>query len=55
MEQDPSLSYVKFDEAMEQVYFTVRRKSGVERRYKLNIERGGPHVEHAEGPAETAF
>jgi len=55
MEQDPRLSYVTFDEAMEQIYFTVRRKSGVERRYKLTIEGGGTHVAQVEGPPETAF
>jgi hypothetical protein len=52
MEQDPSLWHVTLDEAMEQVYFTVRGTAGLERRYKLTIEHGEPCVEQVEGPAE---
>jgi hypothetical protein len=53
MEQDGAFTHVAYDEAMEQVLFTVRAESGVERRYKLAIERGWPVVEQVEGPAET--
>jgi hypothetical protein len=53
MEQDGAFTHVVYDEAMEQVFFTVRAETGVERRYKLTIERGWPVVEQVEGPAET--
>jgi len=53
IERDGAFTHAAYDEAMEQVFFTVRTESGVQRRYKLTIERGRPVVEQVDGPAET--
>ena len=51
---DPAFTDAVHDEAMEMVFFTVRGGPGVERRYRLTIERGAPVVVQVEGPPETA-
>jgi hypothetical protein len=48
-----AFTYVVYDAAMEQVFFTVRAGNGVERRYRLTIELGRPVVQQVEGPPET--
>ena len=51
---DPAFSHAVHDVAMEMVFFTVRGGPGVERRYRLTIERGAPVVVQVEGPPGTA-
>lgn len=53
MLQEPGFSHVRIDEAMEQIFFTVRVRGGLERRYRLSVEHGWPKTVHVEGPAES--
>jgi hypothetical protein len=53
MDPDPDFRDVRLDEAMQQIFFTVRARHGVERRYRLTIDRGWPRVDQVEGPPET--
>jgi hypothetical protein len=53
IQQHPGFSDAVYDEDLEAVFFTVPAKLGVQRRYKLTIERGLPVVEQVEGPPET--
>jgi hypothetical protein len=52
MQQDPGFRYVRPDEAMAQIFFTVPARNGAERRYRLVIDRGSPKVIQVEGPPE---
>ena len=53
MREHPGFLYVELDEAFETLFFTVRAGAGVERRYRLTIERGQPVVRQVEGPPEA--
>jgi len=52
MQRDPGFRYVRPDEAMAQIFFTVPARNGAERRYRLVIDRGSPKVIQVEGPPE---
>ena len=53
MQEHPGFLHVELDEAFEMLFFTVRAGTGVERRYRLTIERGQPVVRQVEGPPEA--
>ena len=49
---EPHFRHPRLDMAMEQIFFSVRGTNGVERRYRLSIERGWPRVDQVQGPPE---
>jgi len=53
MQQEPGIRYVRLDEAMAQIFFTVQGTQGGERRYRLSIDRGWPRVVQEEGPPDA--
>lgn len=53
MLQEPGFRHVRLDEAMEQIFFTVQGKGGVQRRCRLSIEHGWPKIVQVGGPAES--
>jgi hypothetical protein len=54
MDRDPGFRYVRLEETMGQIFFSVPAVGGAERRYRLTIDRGWPRVHQVEGPPETA-
>ncbi len=55
MEQDPRLSYITFDEVMEQIYSRSEGRAASIGGTNFSIEGGWPHVAQVQGPPETAF
>ena len=54
MRDHPGCHHLELDEAFELLFFSVRAEPGVERRYRLTIERGRPVVRQVEVPPEAA-
>lgn len=52
IQRDPGFRYVRLDEAMEQIFFTVQ-SNDAERRYRLSIDHGWPKAVQVEGPPEA--